>query len=181
MTPICRTNSKDSALKIAYKPISGRFSLILSKSTKASERRRSFILLPWFPNRQLRCSDRNSTQNISVSLQVVQAWLGSSGVNIWDCSATGHLLQNSNMFAKRKGHEVNMMQAGYLDGARAMIGSLQLRCGANERLSFMPRITSPTGCDGRCKRWIWHARLLQPRVHAKCARGRWGCWPAQRS
>jgi len=43
------------------------------------------------------------------------------------------------MFAKRKDHEVHMMQGGYSDGAQPMISSLQLAaCGANEQLPSCP-------------------------------------------
>ncbi|EDR15987.1 uncharacterized protein LACBIDRAFT_242724, partial [Laccaria bicolor S238N-H82] len=90
---------------------------------------------------ELWCFNRNYTQYIPVSLQELQAWVGSPGVYIWDCSAAGHLLQNFNMFAERKDNEVNMMQGGYSNGAQPMINSLQLAaCGANEQLPSCPEL-----------------------------------------
>jgi regulator-associated protein of mTOR len=122
------------SLKIAYKPILNpcledprRFRQTLPKQAKDD------AVLSYYndlgvpkpiASGELWCFNRKYTQYIPVSLQEVQAWVGSPGVYIWDCSGAGRLLQNFNMFAERKDDEVNMMQGGYPDGAQPMINSL---------------------------------------------------------
>ncbi|KAG6849018.1 hypothetical protein H0H93_011963, partial [Arthromyces matolae] len=90
---------------------------------------------------ELWCFNRDYTQYIPVSLQELQGWLGSPCVYIWDCSAAGHLLNNFNLFAERRDHEVNMMHGGYADGAQPLMNSIQLAaCAANEQLPSCPEL-----------------------------------------
>ncbi|KAF7972619.1 hypothetical protein HWV62_17360 [Athelia sp. TMB] len=87
------------------------------------------------------CFNKNYTQYIPVSLMEVQAWLGSPGVYIWDCSAAGHLLQNFNTFAERRDREANMQRGGYPDGLQPFMNSLQLAaCAAHEQLPSCPEL-----------------------------------------
>ncbi|KAG5644146.1 hypothetical protein DXG03_009040 [Asterophora parasitica] len=90
---------------------------------------------------ELWCFNRDYTQYIPVSLQELQGWLGSPCVYIWDCSAAGHLLNNFNLFAERRDHEVNMMHGGYADGTQPLMNSIQLAaCAANEQLPSCPEL-----------------------------------------
>ncbi|KAG5654155.1 hypothetical protein H0H81_006867 [Sphagnurus paluster] len=90
---------------------------------------------------ELWCFNRDYTQYIPVSLQELQGWLGSPCVYIWDCSAAGHLLNNFNIFAERRDHEVNMMHGGYADGTQPLMNSIQLAaCAANEQLPSCPEL-----------------------------------------
>ncbi|KAG6857290.1 hypothetical protein H0H87_006483 [Tephrocybe sp. NHM501043] len=90
---------------------------------------------------ELWCFNRDYTQYIPVSLQELQGWLGSPCVYIWDCSAAGHLLNNFNLFAERRDHEVNMMHGGYAEGTQPLMNSIQLAaCAANEQLPSCPEL-----------------------------------------
>lgn len=139
------------SLKIAYKPILDpsledlrRFCQTLRKQAKDD------AVLFYYNGHgvpkptasgELWCFNRNYTQYIPVSIQEVQGWLASPGVYIWDCSAAGHLLQNFNIFAERRDHDVNMLQGGYPEGTQPMMNSLQLAaCGANEHLPSCPEL-----------------------------------------
>ena len=139
------------SLKIAYKPILDpsledlrRFCQTLRKQAKDD------AVLFYYNGHgvpkptasgELWCFNRTYTQYIPVSIQEVQGWLGSPGVYIWDCSAAGHLLQNFNVYAERRDHEVNMTHGGYPEGAQPMMNSLQLAaCGANEHLPSCPEL-----------------------------------------
>ncbi|KAF8808186.1 hypothetical protein BYT27DRAFT_6605724 [Phlegmacium glaucopus] len=139
------------SLKIAYKPILDpsledlrRFCQTLRKQAKDD------AVLFYYNGHgvpkptasgELWCFNRTYTQYIPVSIQEVQGWLGSPGVYIWDCSAAGHLLQNFNIYAERRDHEVNMLHGGYPEGAQPMMNSLQLAaCGSNEHLPSCPEL-----------------------------------------
>ena len=139
------------SLKIAYKPILDpsledlrRFCQTLRKQAKDD------AVLFYYNGHgvpkptasgELWCFNRTYTQYIPVSIQEVQGWLGSPGVYIWDCSAAGHLLQNFNIYAERRDHDVNMLNGGYPEGAQPMMNSLQLAaCGANEHLPSCPEL-----------------------------------------
>jgi regulator-associated protein of mTOR len=139
------------SLKIAYKPILDpsledlrRFCQTLRKQAKDD------AVLFYYNGHgvpkptasgELWCFNRTYTQYIPVSIQEVQGWLGSPGVYVWDCSAAGHLLQNFNIYAERRDHEVNMLHGGYPEGAQPMMNSIQLAaCGANEHLPSCPEL-----------------------------------------
>jgi regulatory associated protein of mTOR len=139
------------SLKIAYKPILDptledlrRFCQTLRKQAKND------AVLFYYNGHgvpkptargELWCFNRTYTQYIPVSIQELQGWLGSPGVYIWDCSGAGHLLQNFNIYAERRDHEVNMLHGGYSEGAQPMMNSLHLAaCGANEQLPTCPEL-----------------------------------------
>ena len=139
------------SLKIAYKPILDpsledlrRFCQTLRKQAKDD------AVLFYYNGHgvpkptasgELWCFNRTYTQYIPVSIQEVQGWLGSPGVYVWDCSAAGNLLQNFNVYAERRDHEVNMLHGGYPEGAQPMMNSVQLAaCGANEHLPSCPEL-----------------------------------------
>ena len=139
------------SLKIAYKPILDpsledlrRFCLTLRKQAKDD------AVLFYYNGHgvpkptasgELWCFNRTYTQYIPVSIQEVQGWLGSPGVYVWDCSAAGNLLQNFNIYAERRDHEVNMLHGGYPEGAQPMMNSIQLAaCGSNEHLPSCPEL-----------------------------------------
>ena len=139
------------SLKIAYKPILDpsledlrRFCQTLRKQAKDD------AVLFYYNGHgvpkptasgELWCFNRTYTQYIPVSIQEVQGWLGSPGVYVWDCSAAGNLLQNFNMYAERRDHEINMLHGGYPEGAQPMMNSIQLAaCGANEHLPSCPEL-----------------------------------------
>lgn len=139
------------SLKIPYKPILDpsyedlrRFCMTLRKQAKDD------TVLFYYNGHgvpkptasgEMWCFNKNYTQYIPVSLMEVQAWLGSPGVYIWDCSAAGHLLQNFNTFADRRDKEANLTRGGYADGQQPFMNSLQLAaCASHEHLPSCPEL-----------------------------------------
>ncbi|KZP15647.1 hypothetical protein FIBSPDRAFT_895647 [Athelia psychrophila] len=139
------------SLKIPYKPILDpsyedlrRFCMTLRKQAKDD------TVLFYYNGHgvpkptasgEMWCFNKNYTQYIPVSLMEVQAWLGSPGVYIWDCSAAGHLLTNFNTFAERRDREANMQRGGYPDGLQPFMNSLQLAaCASHEHLPSCPEL-----------------------------------------
>ncbi|KAG6812628.1 hypothetical protein H0H92_001711 [Tricholoma furcatifolium] len=137
--------------KVAYKPILDPSQDDLKRFCQTARRQAKDEAVLFYYNGhgvpkptasgELWCFNRDYTQYIPVSLQELQGWLGSPCVYIWDCSAAGHLLNNFNLFAERRDHEINMMHGGYAEGVQPLMNSIQLAaCAAHEQLPSCPEL-----------------------------------------